>query len=73
MEIKRYGEKEFLSADKLYEHQIIIDRQLRFKEELHCGEDLVFNMNYLLAVDQILVINQPYYHYCWAAAVFPEP
>ncbi|GAA6428297.1 glycosyltransferase family 2 protein [Dielma fastidiosa] len=69
-ELAVFSRKSLLNSpcNKLYEHQIIMDRQLRFKEELHCGEDLVFNMNYLLAVDQILVINQPYYHYCWGGS-----
>lgn len=50
--------------NKIYSGEIIREQQLRFYEDLHIGEDVVFNVEYYKTCDQIIFINSPLYFYC---------
>ena len=50
--------------NKLFDSDIIINNNIRFREDLSLGEDLVFNLEYLDKTNgRILVINEPLYFY----------
>ena len=51
-------------TNKCYSLSKIKEKNLRFCEEIQIGEDLLFNLDYLKAVDgNIGMINRPLYHY----------
>ncbi len=51
-------------TNKVYKLDKIRERGIFFKSEIHIGEDLEFNLDYLEQVDgQVGVINSPLYHY----------
>lgn len=49
--------------NKLYAASIIHKEQLRFAEDMHIWEDLLFNLQYLNYVRRVAVIGQAFYHY----------
>lgn len=50
--------------NKLYNRKLIIDKQIRFCEDMDLGEDIVFNLHYLNHIPgRLCVINKPLYHY----------
>lgn len=48
---------------KLYRSDIVKDKNVRFPQGIHYGEDLIFNFNYLEHVTNISVIGGAYYNY----------
>ena len=48
---------------KLYLTRILIEKQIRFDEKLPLGEDLNFNLEYLLSVDSVAFLDEPLYVY----------
>lgn len=50
-------------CNKLYSRKKIIDHHLFYDEEVHYTEDFIFNLNYYQHIKQVILINQPYYHY----------
>lgn len=48
---------------KLYKQSIINKYNIRFCEEMHIGEDMVFLFTYLQYTSKIVVLNQADYHY----------
>lgn len=57
---------EFLNSpcNKLYDFSKIKENKLEFDTEVDCGEDLLFNIEYLLCNEtQVEFVNQPLYHY----------
>ena len=47
---------------KLYESEII-KKNIRFKEDISLGEDLLFNLGYIKHVDGFIYLDETYYHY----------
>jgi glycosyltransferase involved in cell wall biosynthesis len=59
-------QKQLISSpcNKMYITKIIKDNDVRFKENLTLGEDLLFNLEYLKFMDEdIIVVNKPLYNY----------
>lgn len=53
-----------LPWNKIYRHDIIDAADIRFREDLSLGEDLIFNLDYLHALKgDIRVVDKPLYHY----------
>ena len=51
-------------CNKIYITEIIKSNNVRFKENLKLGEDLLFNLEYLKFMDEdIIVLNKPLYNY----------
>lgn len=52
-------------CNKLYRRSVLMERDIRFPEDLSLGEDWLFNLAYLDAVvsTKILVITKPLYNY----------
>ena len=48
---------------KLYKNQLIEDAHLAFDEDMHFGEDHVFNLFYSKAIKSVQVIDSIVYHY----------
>lgn len=51
--------------NKLYARRLVEERQLRFVTDLSLGEDFLFNMDYLSAVDEVCCLEGQPYVYCW--------
>ena len=49
--------------NKLYSSKIIKDYNIRFDSSIDLGEDLKFNIDYLLYVDRIMILENPLYNY----------
>ncbi len=49
--------------NKLFRTDIIHNHDLRFREDIHFGEDLIFTFHYLEYVKQLNLIPEPFYHY----------
>lgn len=49
--------------NKIYRSDIIKDNEIRFKTDIHFGEDLVFNIEYALLSDKALVMPTATYNY----------
>lgn len=50
-------------CNKLYSRKKIVEFNLFFDEEVHYTEDFIFNLNYYQHMQQVILINHPYYHY----------
>ncbi len=50
--------------NKLYRVDLIREHKLRFEEDLHMAEDLLFAVRYLCLVRLVLYDPEPLYHYC---------
>ena len=51
-------------TNKCYLMKVIKDNNIRFKEDVHIAEDMLFNLDYLEATEGFIgVINKPLYHY----------
>ncbi|MDD3139688.1 MAG: glycosyltransferase family 2 protein [Lachnospiraceae bacterium] len=50
--------------NKLYKMKIIREHHLRFSTDMYIGEDLLFQMNYILYSDKIVCVAERYYNYC---------
>lgn len=50
--------------NKIYSREIISENNLFFDENLHIGEDVVFNVEYYKHCKQIILVNSPLYFYC---------
>lgn len=48
---------------KFFKRSIIKKSQIFFNEQFNLGEDLLFNMNYLLYSNKIALIDHPFYNY----------
>lgn len=49
--------------DKVYSRRKIMDNNIRFKEKIKMGEDLIFNMEYIMLCDKIMIYDRSiYYH-----------
>jgi glycosyltransferase involved in cell wall biosynthesis len=51
------------SWGKLYKRQIILENQLRIREDITIGEDALCVYPTLLDANKIIILDQPYYHY----------
>lgn len=49
--------------NKLYKKDRIIDLKLKFENELHLSEDLLFNIQYMLMSQKVSVLQKAFYHY----------
>ncbi len=49
--------------NKLYTASIIQQQQIRFAEDMHIWEDLLFNLQYLQYANKVAVIAKPLYNY----------
>ena len=47
----------------LYRKKIIEDNKIAFPKGLRLGEDLIFNLSYLLYVNKTVIVNEPLYNY----------
>lgn len=50
-------------VNKLYRHDLIIEKQIKFPIDTSYGEDLIFNFDYLLHCKNIVCREQPIYYY----------
>jgi len=51
-------------TNKCYSMEVIKNANIRFKEDVHIAEDMLFNLDYLEASEGFIgVINKPLYHY----------
>lgn len=48
---------------KLYRRSIILERNITFAMDLNCGEDTLFNLNFLENCSKICAIPMSFYHY----------
>lgn len=48
--------------NKLFKRKLI--NQLRFREDLHHGEDMMFNLEYLINCSSAVMVKQTLYYYC---------
>ena len=48
---------------KLYKREIIRKKQITFAEDLHCGEDTLFNLDYLEGCSSVSTVPVSHYHY----------
>ncbi len=48
---------------KLYKREIITQKQITFAEDLHCGEDTLFNLYYLEGCSSVYTVPVSHYHY----------
>lgn len=48
---------------KLYKIEYIKENNIFFDESLHCGEDLLFNLEVFSHVHKIAIVNEPFYIY----------
>ena len=49
--------------NKIYKTQIIKDNNLKFFDDVKCGEDSIFNFMYFEKINSIKVISEAYYNY----------
>jgi hypothetical protein len=49
--------------NKLFKNSIILDHQLRFNEQMHIWEDLLFNLQYLQYANKVAIVAKPLYNY----------
>ncbi len=49
---------------KLYKSQVIKEHNIRFPEEWKYAEDINFNVQFYLVMENIVFCKQPLYHYC---------
>lgn len=50
--------------NKLYERSRILEKDIRFREEMNLGEDIIFNLDYFEELSgNFRIINEPLYHY----------
>lgn len=49
--------------DKMYLLQVIKEHDIRFNEKCQVGEDLAFNISYLLRIHRLVCIEEACYHY----------
>jgi len=54
---------DYANWNKLYRRSIITQHQLQFSTALHIWEDLLFNLEYSLAANLAIAIEDPFYHY----------
>ena len=51
------------SCSSLFKTDIIRENNIRFREDIHNGEDAIFFMNYIDACNSLVYTPSPYYHY----------
>jgi hypothetical protein len=56
--------------NKMFRADIIHNRRIRFDEKVHYGEDGIFLMKYLAAVNSVSVDDAPMYHYRFRMTVY---
>lgn len=50
--------------NKLYKRNLLIEKKIKFRENMNLGEDIVFNLDYFRRFDGgFEIINEPLYHY----------
>lgn len=49
----------------LYSKKIIIDNNIKFNENVTTGEDILFNLEYLVYTNKIYICNENFYCYVW--------
>lgn len=52
---------------KIYRKELLKDRKAIFLENIHYGEDTIFNLNVLDKARTVYYVNTPVYHYCMRA------
>lgn len=60
-EFNPYKHGFFLCTDKLFRHSILIEKEIRFCEDISLDEDQVFVLNYLQYVNGFYYDSTPYY------------
>jgi len=53
----------FGPVNKLYKTKVIRDNKVNFDTSISYGEDLIFNMDYLMSVSKVIVTNKVHYGY----------
>lgn len=53
---------------KLYRMDVVREKDMRFPEKIHMGEDACFFFSYLLYVDRVVMVDAADYHYYYAQA-----
>lgn len=48
---------------KLYDRSVIIYNDIKFKKDIHYGEDLIFVLDYILRIKEIVVVDSFAYYY----------
>ena len=50
--------------NKLYERKLLVEKNIRFREDMNLGEDIIFNLEYLRELHGVIcILNKPMYHY----------
>lgn len=71
---ERLGKIQFVEKDeqhllpvwnKLYRMDVIRDNNIQFPENIHIGEDYIFNLNYLTCCQFVAIHKKALYYYCW--------
>lgn len=50
-------------VNKLYKRELIVDNNLKMKEDISLGEDLIFNLEYLSKCKSVVFEEESHYHY----------
>lgn len=53
----------FSVCNKLFVKQILVENEIFFRREISMGEDLIFNLEYLMYCERIILCNKSLYHY----------
>ncbi|WP_294130928.1 glycosyltransferase [uncultured Clostridium sp.] len=66
--VKEFGDEFWMAGfrspwGKLYKKNIISNNNIFFNEKLKIGEDVIFNLKYLICIKSISYINKNYYNY----------
>lgn len=51
-------------VNKIYNLKILKEFNIRFKEKIDIAEDLLFNYDYFIHINSILIVNKDLYHCC---------
>lgn len=49
----------------IYSRSVIIDNNIKFNEKVKTGEDILFNVEYLMHVNHLIIKNVNFYCYVW--------
>lgn len=55
--------------NKLYESDILLKNKIEFPEDLSLGEDLIFNLSYLLYMNRVIILDEPLYLYTYCGGL----